>query len=371
MLGSGRTELGLSIFGDKKILVGKIYFNGNEVKINSVYKAINLGIGYVPEDRIKEALFLDKSIGLNIVSARYYDDTLPFGIINNKKLCDIANIWIKELSIKSPSANLSVSSLSGGNQQRVVLAKWLTRNLKLIILNRPTVGIDVASKQYINKMIIDLASKGMSFILISDDLNEFVNLCHKVYLLKDGSISSLLEDDDITYDKNDFIMKKIKFSSQSILSILFILYILYVGIMNPKSFFTLNTLYDILKSSSVYGILALGFLPIIIAGGIDMPFSAVASFSTYVTAILLFKLDLYSSNILIIYLIGIVIGGSIGLLNWYLVALLKVPIIVVTLGTSAMISGLLLFIFGSTVIFNIPPSMLYFLSNYPSLVYFP
>lgn len=200
LLGSGRTELGLSIFGDKKILGGKIYFNGNEVKINSVYKAINLGIGYVPEDRIKEALFLDKSIGLNIVSARYYDDTLPFGIINNKKLCDIANIWIKELSIKSPSANLSVSSLSGGNQQRVVLAKWLTRNLKLIILNRPTVGIDVASKQYINKIIIDLASKGMSFILISDDLNEFVNLCHKVYLLKDGSISSLLEDDDITID---------------------------------------------------------------------------------------------------------------------------------------------------------------------------
>ena len=90
--------------------------------------------------------------------------------------------------------------MSVGNQQRVVLAKWLTRNLKLIILNRPTVGIDVASKQYINKMIIDLASKGMSFILISDDLNEFVNLCHKVYLLKDGSISSLLEDDDITID---------------------------------------------------------------------------------------------------------------------------------------------------------------------------
>ena len=200
LLGAGRTELGLSIFGNKKILDGKTYFNGNEVKINSVYKAINLGIGYVPEDRIKEALFLDKSIGLNIVSAKYYDDTLPFGIINNKKLRDIANIWIKELSIKSPSANLPVASLSGGNQQRVVLARWLTRNLKLIILNRPTVGVDVTSKQYINKMIIDLASKGMSFILISDDLSEFVNLCHKVYLLKNGSISSFLQDDDITID---------------------------------------------------------------------------------------------------------------------------------------------------------------------------
>ena len=201
LLGSGRTELGLSIFGNKKILDGKTYFNGNEVKIDSVYKAINLGIGYVPEDRIKEALFLDKSIGLNIISARYYDDTLPFGIINNKKLCNIADTWMKELSIKSPSANLPVSSLSGGNQQRVVLARWLTRNLKLIILNRPTVGVDVASKQYINKMIIDLASKGMSFILISDDLNEFVNLCHKVYLLKNGKISSFfLQDKDITVD---------------------------------------------------------------------------------------------------------------------------------------------------------------------------
>lgn len=201
LLGSGRTELGLSIFGNKKILDGKTYFNGKEVKIDSVYKAINLGIGYVPEDRIKEALFLDKSIGLNIISARYYDDTLPFGIINNKKLCNIADTWMKELSIKSPSANLPVSSLSGGNQQRVVLARWLTRNLKLIILNRPTVGVDVASKQYINKMIIDLASKGMSFILISDDLNEFVNLCHKVYLLKNGKISSFfLQDKDITVD---------------------------------------------------------------------------------------------------------------------------------------------------------------------------
>lgn len=201
LLGSGRTELGLSIFGNKKILDGKTYFNGNEVKIDSVYKAINLGIGYVPEDRIKEALFLDKSIGLNIISARYYDDTLPFGIINNKKLCNIADTWMKELSIKSPSANLPVSSLSGGNQQRVVLARWLTRNLKLIILNRPTVGVDVASKQYINKMIIDLASKGMSFILISDDLNEFANLCHKVYLLKNGKISSFfLQDKDITVD---------------------------------------------------------------------------------------------------------------------------------------------------------------------------
>lgn len=201
LLGSGRTELGLSIFGNKKILDGKTYFNGNEVKIDSVYKAINLGIGYVPEDRIKEALFLDKSIGLNIISARYYDDNLPFGIINNKKLCNIADSWMKELSIKSPSSNLPVSSLSGGNQQRVVLARWLTRNLKLIILNRPTVGVDVASKQYINKMIIDLASKGMSFILISDDLNEFVNLCHKVYLLKNGKISSFfLQDKDITVD---------------------------------------------------------------------------------------------------------------------------------------------------------------------------
>lgn len=200
LLGSGRTELGLTIFGNKKILDGKTYFQGKEVKINSVYKAINLGIGYVPEDRIKEALFLDKSIGLNIVCAKYYDDTLPFGIINNKKLCDIANKWMKELTIKSPSTNLPVSSLSGGNQQRVVLARWLTRDLKLIVLNRPTVGVDVASKQYINKIIMNLAEQGMSFILISDDLSEFVNLCHKVYLLKNGSIYSLLEDDDVTID---------------------------------------------------------------------------------------------------------------------------------------------------------------------------
>lgn len=152
-------------------------------------------------------------------------------------------------------------------------------------------------------------------------------------------------------------MKKITISSRAILVFLFILYSLYVGIRNPRSFFSLATLYDMLRGSAVYGILALGFLPIIIAGGIDMSFSSVATFSTYVTAIILMRLNLGTMPVVLLYSIAIFIGVSLGFLNGYIVSILKAPIIVVTLGTSAMLSGLLLFIFGSTVIFNIPVSL--------------
>lgn len=197
-LGAGRTELALSMFGDKRILKGDAFLCGKKIQFNSITDAINFGIGYLPEDRLKESLFLDKSIGLNMVSAKFYDSTIPLGIINNRKLKYLADIWMKRLSIKSPSSIFPVSSLSGGNQQRVVLARWLMRNLKLMILNRPTVGVDVAAKQEINRIIINLASKGMSFVVISDDLPEFLNLCHKVYFVKDGRISRRIEGEDLT-----------------------------------------------------------------------------------------------------------------------------------------------------------------------------
>lgn len=155
-------------------------------------------------------------------------------------------------------------------------------------------------------------------------------------------------------------MKKINISSQAVLAVLFACYCLYVGIMNPSSFFSPSTLYDMLRSSAVYGILALGFLPIIISGGIDMSFSAVSSFSTYVAVVVLMKAGFVNAPLVVIYIIAMAIGFILGIINGALVSTLKVPVIVVTLGTSAMIRGLLLFAFGSTVIFNIPTALLDF-----------
>ncbi len=152
-------------------------------------------------------------------------------------------------------------------------------------------------------------------------------------------------------------MKKLSLPSHLVLAILFIAYSSFIAISNPKVFFSLSTLYDILKSAAVYGILALGFLPIIISGGIDMSFSSIAAVSTYLTTIILIKFGLGDASLIVIYMTAIVIGLILGIGNGYLVSLLKVPVIVTTLGTQAMLSGFLLFFVGSKVIFNIPRAL--------------
>ncbi len=149
----------------------------------------------------------------------------------------------------------------------------------------------------------------------------------------------------------------VKLSSQFILGILFIIYVLYVGIINPKAFFSIATLYDMLRSSSVYGILALGFLPILISGGIDMSFAAVSAFSTYVAVFIVIESGFSEAPLIVYYLLAIIIGGLLGFVNGSVIAFLKVPVMIVTLGTSAMITGFMLFKFGSTIIFSLPTAL--------------
>ncbi len=202
LLGSGRSEIALSMFGCKPILDGDVFFNSEKVTFKSISDAMNMGIGYVAEDRLTESLFLDKSIGLNMTSTVYSEQTDALGFIDHGKLNELVSEWVENLSIKASSVNLPVSSLSGGNQQRVVISKWLMREgLKVLILNRPTVGVDVKAKQEINDVITKLAENEMAFALISDDLPEILNLCNKVYFVKNGAISNCIEGREITLNR--------------------------------------------------------------------------------------------------------------------------------------------------------------------------
>jgi simple sugar transport system ATP-binding protein len=188
LLGSGRTELALSLFGELPVDSGKIFINGKEVFIKSIADAVKEGIGFVPEDRIREGLFLDHSITNNIVIGIIdkLKDRLHF--IDNHKKSVTAEDWIKKLEIKTPSGELPVKNLSGGNQQRVVLAKWLASNPKVLILNNPTVGVDVGSKAEIHELIHSLATQGLGILMISDDVPEVTRTCHRVLLMKGGKI---------------------------------------------------------------------------------------------------------------------------------------------------------------------------------------
>lgn len=188
LLGSGRTELALALFGLLPIASGQIYIDEQPVTIHSVQDAIRHGIGYVPEDRLTEGLFLDQSIGRNIVVRTIDNLRNRFGLIEPSRVAQQVNNWIDSLRIKVADPALPVKTLSGGNQQRVVVAKWLASNPRLMILNGPTMGVDVGSKNEIHELIKQLAREGMGLLVISDDIPELLQTCNRILLMRNGTI---------------------------------------------------------------------------------------------------------------------------------------------------------------------------------------
>lgn len=188
LLGSGRTELALSLFGIKKADGGDIFVGGVKKQINCIKDAIDCSIGYVPEDRLTEGLFLENSIRDNVL-VRIINESGKY-FTNNKMLGAQAQKLVESLSIKTNSIELPAKSLSGGNQQRVVLAKWLSRLPRILILNGPTVGVDIGSKSEIHKTLRELAKNGMTIIVMSDDIPELVQLCNRLFIIKEGRLTN-------------------------------------------------------------------------------------------------------------------------------------------------------------------------------------
>jgi simple sugar transport system ATP-binding protein len=194
LIGSGRTELALSLFGLNPPDAGTILLNGSPVHIRSPQDAVRLGIGYLPEDRLSQGLFTVQSIGDNIVI------TVLRKLLGFLHLLDPARVkktqddWIGELKIKTPSSRASALSLSGGNQQRVVLAKWLATQPKVFILDCPTIGIDISSKSNIHEIIRSLAEKGMAILVISDEIPEILHNCNRVLVMREGTLRKEIAD---------------------------------------------------------------------------------------------------------------------------------------------------------------------------------
>lgn len=189
LLDSGRTELALGLFGIRPATSGKILRNGQEVQIKTPQDAIEQKIGFVPEDRLSEGLFLTQSIADNIIISEIDKMKTKAGLFDYKVRQETVDKWVKELAIATPDPNNNANTLSGGNQQRIVLAKWLACNPDVLILNGPTVGVDIGSKHDIHAILQKLAREsGMGVIIISDDLPEVLQNCSRVLVLKDGKI---------------------------------------------------------------------------------------------------------------------------------------------------------------------------------------
>lgn len=188
LLGSGRTELALALYGMLPIASGQIYIEEQPVTIRSNRDAIAYGIGYVPEDRLTEGLFLEQSIARNVVVRTIEGLQGALGLTDPQKITHQVHQWVDALRIKTSDPALPVKTLSGGNQQRVVLAKWLASKPKLMILNGPTVGVDVGSKDELHGLMKKLAGDGMGLLVISDDIPELLQTCNRILLMRHGHI---------------------------------------------------------------------------------------------------------------------------------------------------------------------------------------
>ena len=199
-LGSGRTELSLALFGMLKPTGGQILVDGKEVHIGSVAAAQKLGIALVPEDRLTEGLFLPQSIIRNNTVSILDRLANKIGFLSNKKVVDESSRLVKELGVATKDHTLPVQTLSGGNQQKVVLARWLASNPKVLILNGPTVGVDIGAKYDIHNLLRQLAASGMAILVVSDDTSEVIATCDRAIVMQAGRVTGNLSESDLNAD---------------------------------------------------------------------------------------------------------------------------------------------------------------------------
>jgi simple sugar transport system ATP-binding protein len=198
LLGAGRTELATALFGMYPAYHGSIHIDGQEVRLGSVQDAIAQGIAYVPEDRLGEGLFLTQTINRNLLASSY-GALAHNGFINFAQARERSSAMIKGMQIVTATGDRPVIELSGGNQQRVVIGRWLMNDARIMVLNGPTVGVDVGSKAGIHRKIRDLAaSNGLAVLMISDDVPELVQNCSRIVLMHRGRLIEDLPTSEVT-----------------------------------------------------------------------------------------------------------------------------------------------------------------------------
>jgi ribose transport system ATP-binding protein len=198
LMGAGRSELGRAIFGADPIDSGEVIMKGRKLSLKSPSDAINAGIAYLSENRKEEGLAVKMQLAENITMANVLEISRQFGVISHSREMEAAQRYVKELGIKTPSLSQVVNNLSGGNQQKVVVGKWLFCNSKILIFDEPTRGIDVGTKYAIYELIGALAREGRGVIMISSDLPEIMGLTDRLLVLHEGSLVATLNTSETT-----------------------------------------------------------------------------------------------------------------------------------------------------------------------------
>jgi ribose transport system ATP-binding protein len=209
LMGSGRTELARAIIGADPKTSGKVTLKDKELKIDGPADAVDAGIGYLSEDRKKYGLLLIQDVTFNIALSTLKKFTNAFGFYKKSPAVGIAKEGIKTLGIKTPSERQLLKNLSGGNQQKVVIAKWLAKDCDVLIFDEPTRGIDVGAKDEIYKLLTKLANEGKSIIMISSELPEVLRMSDRIAVMCEGRLTGVVDNKDS--DQNSIMQLATKF----------------------------------------------------------------------------------------------------------------------------------------------------------------
>ncbi len=201
LMGAGRTEIMQAIFGNLPYDTGEIYINNKKTDIKNPYDAIRQGIGYITEDRKTEGLLLEETIQSNIALPNLKSISNRFGVINRKKDNDLVSKGIKELNIRCFGPQHECYNLSGGNQQKVVFAKWIYTNPKILILDEPTRGVDIGAKKEIYNIINNLAKQGVAIVMVSSELPEVLGMSDRIMIVREGTVRGILTREEADQEK--------------------------------------------------------------------------------------------------------------------------------------------------------------------------
>lgn len=371
LVGSGRTEVARTIFGITRSDGGRILIDGAEVSIGSSGDAMRHGIAYVSEDRLSRSLIPDFPIRVN-GSLAVLDQCTRHGLIDPKREIAAVKEYLDRLKLRYASFEQPISGLSGGNQQKVVLSKWVATAPRILILDEPTQGIDVQSKAEVHAMIADLAQQGIAVILISSELPELLGMCDRIVVLNEGRQAATFAREEATATKVlDAATRKLERGAPAetaeaeaeapqdtpdrsadaggnafrrlflrrelgLLVAIFVV-VIPVTILNPRMLGGSN-LYSLTMDAALLGLVALGQMLVILTRNIDLSVASVIGLTAYSSAALM------SGNPDLPAIAGIAfacaLGAGLGAINGVIIAFGRVPSIVATLGTMSIYRGL-------------------------------
>jgi len=196
LMGAGRTEVARVLCGADRAESGRIYLRGEPVEIRSPADAARLRIGYLSEDRKRYGLLLDQDVGFNVTLSSLTSYVNALGLVRDSQVREAAQTYVDALRIKTPSLRQRTSNLSGGNQQKIVLAKWLAKDCDVLIFDEPTRGIDVGTKEEIYALLNDLAAAGKAIMMISSELPEVLRMAHRIVVMCEGRVTGVLDNAD-------------------------------------------------------------------------------------------------------------------------------------------------------------------------------